>query len=90
LFTAACVVKGGHDEPMAQKFVDYLLSADVQRALAEAGNGPVNKTVQLPPALAARMPYGPADVNKLVTFDWSKINPLRDEWTKRWQRKVER
>jgi putative spermidine/putrescine transport system substrate-binding protein len=90
LFTAACVVKGGHDEATAQKFVDYLLSADVQRVVAEAGNGPVNKTVQLPPAVAARVPYGPADVNALVTFDWSKINPQRDDWTKRWQREVER
>ena len=90
LFTAACVVKGGHDEPMAQKLVDYLLGADAQRIVAEAGNGPVNKTVQLPPALAARVPYGPDEVNKLVTFDWSKINPQRDAWTRRWQREVER
>jgi putative spermidine/putrescine transport system substrate-binding protein len=90
LFTAACVVKGGHDEPMAQKLVDFLLSADAQRAVAEAGNGPVNKTVQLPPAVAARMPYGPEDVGRLVTFDWSKINPQREAWTKRWQREVER
>ena len=90
LFTAACVVKGGHDEATAQKFVDYLLSPDVQRVVAEAGNGPVNKTVQLSPAQAARMPYGPDDVNKLMTFDWSKINPQRDAWTTRWQREVER
>lgn len=90
LFTAGCVVKGGHDEADAQLFLDYLLSADVQRALAEAGNGPVNKTVQLPPELARRMPYGPDDVGKLVTFDWSKINPQRDAWTKRWQREIER
>jgi putative spermidine/putrescine transport system substrate-binding protein len=90
LFTAGCVVKGAHDEAMGQAFLDYLLSPDVQRALAEAGNGPVNKTVQLPPEIAARMPYGPADVGKLVTFDWSKINPQRDAWTKRWAREIER
>lgn len=90
LFTASCVVKGGHDQKMAQKLVDYLLSSEAQRVLAEAGNGPVNRMVHLPPALAARVPYGPADVTALVTFDWSRINARRADWTRRWQREVER
>lgn len=90
LLIAACVVNGAPHEAAAQAFLDYLLSPDVQKLLAAAGNGPVNKKVQLAPDLAARLPYGPEEISKLVAFDWSKINPKRDEWTKRWNREIER
>ncbi|HET6185288.1 MAG TPA: ABC transporter substrate-binding protein [Acetobacteraceae bacterium] len=90
LFTAECPVAGARHAALAQQFVDYMLSADVQRAVAEAGNGPVNKTVELPPAVAARVPYGPAQIAKLVALDWTKVNQQRDAWTKRWNREVER
>jgi len=90
LFTAACPVTGARHGELAQQFLDYLLSAPVQTALAQAGNGPVNRTVKLAPELAARVPYGPEQIDKLVALDWSKINPQRDAWTKRWNREVER
>jgi putative spermidine/putrescine transport system substrate-binding protein len=90
LFTAECPVKGARHEKLAQEFVDYMLSPDVQKDIADAGNGPVNKTVQLAPAVAARVPYGPKQIEKLVATDWSKVNPQRDAWTKRWNRQVER
>ena len=90
LFSAACVVKGAANAAMAQMFVDYLLSADVQLALAEAGNGPVNKTVKLPPILAHRVPFGPDEVGALVTFDWGRIDPQRDAWAKRWTKDIVR
>jgi putative spermidine/putrescine transport system substrate-binding protein len=90
LLIAACVVNGAPHEAAAQQFLDYLLSPDVQKIIATAGNGPVNKKVQLAPDLAARLPYGPEEVSKLVAFDWSKINPKRDDWSKRWNREIER
>jgi len=31
-----------------------------------------------------------ARASKLVNFDWDTINEKRDEWTKRWNREVER
>ena len=90
LLIAACVVNGAPHEATAQAFLDYLLSPAVQGLLAAAGNGPVNKKVTLAPELAARLPYGPEQVAKLVAFDWSKVNPQRDAWTKRWNREIER
>jgi putative spermidine/putrescine transport system substrate-binding protein len=90
LLIAACVVNGAPHEAAAQAFVDYLLSPAVQTLVATAGNGPVNKKVSLAPDLAARLPYGPEQVSKLVAFDWSKVNPKRDDWTKRWNREIER
>jgi len=90
LLIAACVVNGAPHEAAAQAFVDYLLSPNVQTLVATAGNGPVNKKVTLSPDLAARLPYGPEQVSKLVAFDWSKVNPKRDDWTKRWNREIER
>jgi putative spermidine/putrescine transport system substrate-binding protein len=54
------------------------------------GLGPVNKTVKLAPDVAARVPYGPDQVAKLIAVDWTTINQHRAEWTERWNRSVER
>jgi putative spermidine/putrescine transport system substrate-binding protein len=35
------------------------------------------------------MPYGD-EVKKLIAVDWDAINPVRDEWNKRWTREIER
>ena len=75
LLIAACVVNGAPHEATAQAFLDYLLSPAVQGLLAAAGNGPVNKKVTLAPELAARLPYGPEQVAKLVAFDSATHGP---------------
>jgi putative spermidine/putrescine transport system substrate-binding protein len=54
------------------------------------GLGPVNKTVKLAPEVAARVPYGPDQISKLIAVDWTTINQHRTEWTERWNRSVER
>jgi putative spermidine/putrescine transport system substrate-binding protein len=91
LFITACTVKGARDSDDAQAFIDTLLSPSVQTALAmETGSGPVNKTVTLPDTRPEALPYGAEAVARLVKFDWAKINPQRDAWTKQWNRQVER
>jgi putative spermidine/putrescine transport system substrate-binding protein len=40
--------------------------------------------------VAAQVPYGEALISKLVTFDWDAINENRAQWTKQWNRTVER
>lgn len=91
LFTTACVVKGARDPGDAQAFIDDLISPKVQETLAmKTGAGPVNKTVKLPPDHPQAMPYGPEAISKLLKFDWAKINPRRDAWTRQWNRQVER
>ena len=54
------------------------------------GWGPVNKAALLAPAVAAKVPYGEAQVGRLIPTDWTVVNEKRSEWTNRWNRSVER
>ena len=67
-----------------------MLNPEMQLVLAKgAGAGPSNKTVEL-----ERRRAGWAALRgrgkKLITVDWDVINPVRDEWNKRWTREIER
>ncbi|MEX3812404.1 ABC transporter substrate-binding protein [Paraburkholderia sp. BR13439] len=91
LQVAACTLAENAQPKLSQQFIQYLLSPEVQAMQAQAiGLGPVNKTVKLTPEVAARVPYGPEQVNKLTAMDWTTINQHRTEWTERWNRSVER
>jgi putative spermidine/putrescine transport system substrate-binding protein len=91
LQVAACPVVENAQPELSQQFIQYLLSPQVQAVRAQAmGLGPVNKTVKLAPDVAARVPYGPDQVAKLIAVDWTTINQHRAEWTERWNRSVER
>jgi len=91
LMTATCAVEGAPNSDLAQKFVAHLVSPAVQAAFAaQYGSGPTNRHVQLPPDIAGRVIYGEAQVRELVSLDWTAINASRTEWTRRWQREVER
>lgn len=90
LGVAACPVAGARNGKEAQAFVQYMLSPPVQIAMATgAGNGPANVTVKLPPEVAAKVLYGD-DIKKVKAVDWDTVNAKREEWTKRWNREVER
>ena len=91
LMVAACPVVDSDVPEEAQKFIQYILSPDVQVRLAETmGFGPTNRNTELPEELVGTVPYGPEQVSKLVAVDWDTINPKREEWTQRWNRQVER
>jgi len=88
---AACSITPNAQSELSQAFIQYVLSPEVQAIQARAnGFAPVNQTVQLPPDVASRMPYGPDKVNALIKVDWDTINQQRGEWTTRWNRTVER
>nr|WP_258002223.1 ABC transporter substrate-binding protein [Burkholderia sp. WAC0059] len=90
LQVGACPVVENAQPQLSQQFIQYLLSPEVQALQAQAaGYGPVNRTVKLAPDVAARVPYGPAQIAKLVSLDWTTINQHRAEWTERWNRTVE-
>jgi putative spermidine/putrescine transport system substrate-binding protein len=90
LMVAACPVVNSDVPDLAQSFIQYLTSAEVQAKLAEAtGFGPVNRNTKLSPELAASVPFGPEKVGKMVSVDYSVINKNREAWTKRWNRTVE-
>jgi putative spermidine/putrescine transport system substrate-binding protein len=90
LGVASCAVAGGKDKPEAQEFVQFLLTPEMQTLLAEgAGLGPVNKSVTLPADKQAGIPYGPAQMDKLLRIDWDTVNEHREEWNRRWTREIE-
>ncbi len=91
LEVAVCPVVKSNVPKLSQQLVQYLLSPAVQVILAKhQGWGPVNKTAKLTPEVAAKVPYGPAAINKMLKTDWNTVNPKRAEWTDRWNRTVER
>ena len=45
--------------------------------------------MKLPPDQQAGIPYGPAQVEKLVKIDWDTVNEHREEWNRRWTREIE-
>jgi putative spermidine/putrescine transport system substrate-binding protein len=88
LMTGVCPVARKAVSAKAQAFVATLLSAKVQKIMAEEGGyAPVRKGIEL--AKTGVMPVG-EHLSQLVVVDWSIINPLRNEWTKRWSREIER
>lgn len=88
---AACVVNGGPQPKLAQQLLEEMLAPTPQARIAKvASYGPVNSKVKLEPEIARKVIYGTQQVNSLVAVDWSVINTQRPEWTKRWNREVER
>jgi putative spermidine/putrescine transport system substrate-binding protein len=91
LMTAGCVITGAPKPALAQKFLAFIESPEIQAVFAEKyGAGPTNKDTKLAPDIAAKVIYGEDQVKQLVAMDWATINANRTEWTRRWQREVER
>lgn len=90
LLASACPIEKPNASPMASEFIKAMLQPKMQLILLkDYGYGPVNKTVQAPPELAKMAPVGERAA-KLYNPDWTAINQRREEWTKRWNREVER
>jgi putative spermidine/putrescine transport system substrate-binding protein len=90
LLTAACPIAKPEMSPLASRFIKQLLEPNIQLLmLKDYGYGPVVKSVVVPPELVRMAPIGERAA-KLYTADWSIINDKREEWTKRWNREVER
>lgn len=90
LLASACPVAKDNINPLVHDFIKLMISADVQTALAkEMGNGPVNKKVDVNMAELKMAPVGERAAKVLVP-DWVAINKSREDWTKRWNREVER
>ena len=91
LMVGVCPVAKPNASDLAQKFVQFNLTPEMQAVWAkEQGFGPVNRHTKLAPDVAKQVPYGPDQVAKLIAVDWDTINKEREAWTKRWQREVER
>ena len=72
------VTKGSKNKELAWKLIDAYISPEVQLAFAtELFWSPTNKTVKLP-----------ADVDKLVLFDWAAVAKQRPQWTEKWNKEM--
>lgn len=90
LRASACPVAKTKIDPLAHELIKTLISQDVQTKLAKlVGNGPVNTKVDVNMPELKMAPVGER-AKKVLSFDWDLINPNRQEWTKRWNREVER
>ncbi|CAL8481237.1 ABC transporter substrate-binding protein [Caballeronia sp. S22] len=90
LMSAACPVAGAPQPTLAQRFLQFLVSPEAQTSFATvSGWGPVNKTVTLPAAVAAKVVSGPDKVKSLIMPNYDVVNVKRAEWTARWNRSVE-
>jgi putative spermidine/putrescine transport system substrate-binding protein len=89
--SATCIVKGAPQALLAQQFLETLLSPATQVELAKAATmGPVNSKVKLDAEIARKVVYGPEQTSALVAVDWATVNKQVPDWTKRWNREVER
>ena len=91
ILPALTIVKGGPSQDLAEKFIDTILSAEGQKCFAtNMFEGPVNKTVELGPELAKKMPYGPEQIDQMVVPDYEFTAAHRGEWTEKWNKEIAR
>lgn len=91
LMTAQCVLADNPDDDLAQKLVEYMISPEAQALAMQNGSySPVTLHAKLEGPAAEQQASMNAVLNNAVTLDWDAINADRAEWTKRWNREVER
>lgn len=79
------VVKGTKNKELAEAFIDFYISKEVQ--LAEALDGvdsPVRTDIELTPEQAANFTYGKEMIDGLLLPDWEVINSNKADWTNLW------
>lgn len=87
--SVAGVLKSSKHPEVAEEFIDYLMSPEVQKVFAEElYYGPTNRTVKLPQDLTAKVVYGQEDLSRLIVPDWVRILPQRADWMNRWNEAV--
>ena len=90
LLSSVCPIAKPNQSPIAHEFVKAMIDPAFQATLAkEYGYGPVNRKTKIDPASLPMAPVGDR-AGKLLNVDWDVINERREDWTKRWNREVER
>lgn len=83
------IVKGSKNKELAEQFIDWQLSKEVQEKSAKAKvDSPVNTAVILTPEEAEGVTYGASVVNKLLKLDMKFVNDNMKAWTDRWNREL--
>jgi putative spermidine/putrescine transport system substrate-binding protein len=83
------LVKGSKNPVGAQKFINHMLSVDMQnKAITGMGYAPVNKNATIPPELDAYMPSR-KNLDKFLKLDRATMNKSLDDWAEVWNREIE-
>lgn len=84
-FNTINIIKGTKNKELAEAFVNFYISKEVQEAEALDGvDAPVRKDVALTEEQAANFTYGEEMINSLQIPDWAVINENKADWTNRW------
>ena len=83
------VPKGTKNEDLALQFMDFWLSTDVQKALADKlVDSPTNKEVKVSEDVANNITYGEETVKSLQLIPSAVALDNRDKWLSEWNAKV--
>ena len=84
-----CLVKGTKKADLAYKYIDFVLSDEVQTAMAMSlVDSPSNKYVEVPDDVADRLTYGKEIIEQLIVLELPYILEVRDSWVERWNREI--
>jgi putative spermidine/putrescine transport system substrate-binding protein len=79
------IAKGTRNRAAALRFIDFRLSPDAQKGFCQTmWYGPSNSTVKLDPKHAAKVAYGTAHYEKLLSPNYDVVGQKLGEWTQRW------
>lgn len=83
------IVKGSDQKELAEEFMNWQLSKEVQEKSAKAKvDSPVNTEVVLSGEETEGITYGADVVEKLVKLDMAFVNSQMATWTDRWNREI--
>ena len=87
-YSSMHIPKGAKNVDAAYRYIDIVLSRDIQAALAQSPYYvvPVNKDA----AAQATGTLDLSDKTRFISHDWVKINPMRPEWIDRFNKTVAR
>lgn len=88
LVSSVHVVAGTPHKALAMKFINFLLSKEIQASYAsELGYIPAR--ADLDPG-SLKVPYGKEVIDSLLIADWKKITPKFEAWKERWDKEMAR
>jgi putative spermidine/putrescine transport system substrate-binding protein len=83
------VVKGTDQKEVAEEFINYMLSTEVQEKSAKGKiDSPVNTEVKLTDEEAKGLTYGDEVVKSLIPLDMEFVNKNSKAWIDRWNREL--
>lgn len=87
-FNTICINKNSANKELAYEYINYRLSAQLQKKTAGLLNeAPTNSLVELTAEKAANLTYG-AVAQNAKSVDYTFVNPILEDWIDQWNRIV--